>query len=48
MMELKNPRKEIDCTKITSLEEVKLILDSLKLFMGEDCDNYDRLKHLLK
>tara|TARA_R110000796_G_scaffold215630_1_gene331614 strand:+ start:180 stop:326 length:147 start_codon:yes stop_codon:yes gene_type:complete len=48
MMELNNPNKEMDCTKITSLEEVKLILDSLELFMKEDCPHYDKLKHLLK
>jgi|TARA_B110000259_G_C13744880_1_gene294007 hypothetical protein len=40
--------KKIDCKKITTIEEIKLILDSLDLHMGKDCPHYDKLKHLLK
>jgi len=36
----------LDCMKITSLEEVKFILDSLDLNMSSDCKYYEQLKHL--
>lgn len=48
MTGINNTSKQIDCTKITSIEEIKLILDSLNLYMNEDCIHYDKLKHLLK
>ena len=39
--------KEIDCTKITTLEEVKLILASLDLHININAEHYDKLKHLI-
>tara|TARA_R110002124_G_scaffold213639_1_gene379718 strand:+ start:814 stop:960 length:147 start_codon:yes stop_codon:yes gene_type:complete len=48
MIEFKQVNRPLDCKKITSLEEVKLILDALKPTMKEDCEHYDKLKHLLK
>jgi len=45
---LKETQKELDCSKITNLEEVKLILSGLRLFIKVDSDDYDELKHLLK
>lgn len=41
-------KRKIDCKKIKSLEEVKLILDSLNLSIGEECPQYDKLKHLIE
>lgn len=38
---------KVDCTKITSLEEVKLILDCLNLYMYSDSPHYEKLKHLI-
>ena len=37
----------MDCTKITTLEEVKLILASLNLHIKTDAEHYDKLKHLV-
>lgn len=48
MIEFKETQKEIDAMKITTLEEVKLILSELKLFIKTDAKNYDKLKHLCK
>ena len=45
---ISNGKKEIDCSKITCFDEVRLILDSLNLHMSEDCPHYDKLKHLIK
>ena len=39
--------KKIDCTKITTLEEVKLILSSLDLHININAEHYDKLKHLV-
>ena len=39
--------KKIDCTKITTLEEVKLILASLDLHININAEHYDKLKHLV-
>lgn len=47
-IELKETQKELDCSKITNLEEVKLILSALRLFIKIDSNDYDKLKHLLK
>lgn len=44
----KETKKELDCSKITNLEEVKLILSALKLFIKVDSDDYNKLKHLIK
>ena len=38
----------LDCKKITSIEEIKLILDSLSVTILKDCIYYDKLKHLIK
>lgn len=38
--------KKIDCTKITTLDEVKLILDALELRIDEHSEHYESLKHL--
>jgi DNA-directed RNA polymerase len=40
--------EKLDCKKITSLEEVKLILDSLDLHINEKNPHYDKLKHLIE
>ena len=45
LIELKSNIK-LDCTKIISLEEVKLILDGLDLYMEPDCLYYEQLIHL--
>jgi len=39
--------KKLDCTKITTIEEIALILENLVISIGEDCKDYDKLKHLL-
>lgn len=39
--------KKLDCTKITTLDEVKLILDSLNLHIYPNCKHYEKLKHLI-
>jgi hypothetical protein len=39
--------KKMDCTKITSLEEVKLILDCLNLYISSDAPHFEKLKHLI-
>jgi hypothetical protein len=36
----------LDCTKITTLEEVKLILDALDLHMSTSAKQFEKLKHL--
>ena len=41
-------KKKIDCKKITSIQEIILILDSLDLHMDESCEHWDKLKHLLE
>jgi len=47
-IEVKETQKELDCSKIINLEDVKLILSALRLFVKIDSDDYDKLKHLLK
>jgi len=39
------PRK-IDARKITSIEEIKIILDCLDLRIHTSSPNYEKLKHL--
>ena len=38
----------LDCKKITSIEEIKLILDEMNITILGDCIYYDKLKHLIK
>ena len=46
-MELKKS-EILDCKKITSIEEIKLILDALNITILKDCIYYEKLKHLIK
>ena len=39
--------EELDCKKITSIEEIKLILDALNMTIRTDCIHYNKLKHLI-
>jgi len=39
--------KKLDCTKITTIEEIALILECIVISINEDCEHYDKLKHLL-
>lgn len=39
---------ELDCKKITTIEEIKLILDAFKISVNKDCKHYEKLKHLKK
>tara|TARA_R100000900_G_scaffold139133_1_gene118583 strand:- start:548 stop:766 length:219 start_codon:yes stop_codon:yes gene_type:complete len=41
-------QKRIDATKITTIEEIKLILDGLDIHMNTSAPNYEKLKHLVK
>jgi hypothetical protein len=43
-----NQRVKIDCNKITTIKEIKMILDSLDLHMDNSCPHYEQLKHLIK
>ena len=43
-----NEQKRIDATKITTIEEIKLILDGLDIHMNTSAPNYEKLKHLVK
>ena len=38
--------QRLDCNKITTLEEVKLILDCVGFTIDETAKNYNALKHL--
>lgn len=40
--------RKIDCSKITSLEEVKIILSGLDLQITVDSEEYEKLKHLIE
>jgi len=40
--------QKLDCNKITTLEEVKLILDCVGFTIDETAKNYNDLKHLIK
>ena len=41
-------KKRLDCKKIKSIEDVKLILDGMNLYIDNTSENYDELKHLFK
>jgi len=43
-----SPRHPIDCTKIKTIKDLALVLDSMNLFMREDCVHFNKLKHLIK
>ena len=34
--------------KIKSIEDVKLILNAMNLYIANTCEDYDKLKHLFK
>lgn len=40
--------KKLDCTKITSIEEIKLILEALDLSISVDSEYFEQLKHLVE
>ena len=39
--------KKLDCTKITTIEEIALILEGLIINIGEEHKYYEKLKHLI-
>tara|TARA_R110000851_G_scaffold72400_1_gene160413 strand:- start:88 stop:228 length:141 start_codon:yes stop_codon:yes gene_type:complete len=41
-------KKKLDCKKIKSIEDVKLILNAMNLYIANTCEDYDKLKHLFK
>ena len=46
-MEFKT-KKILDCKKIKSIEDVKLILNAMNLYIDNTSENYDELEHLFK
>lgn len=45
-----NPVKSfcLDVDKISSLEDVKIILKAMQIVVGENYEHFDEIKHLLK
>ena len=39
--------KKLDCKKITTVEEIALILELFGVYIDESCEYYEKLKHLI-